>query len=139
MGELNEDRVRGRLNDISQSISRLRQILAMDREAFLADQDSQDIARSRLLTAIEAALNLCFHVAAKKLRRVPEEYAQCFTILAEANLISRTLAERLGAMARFRNLLVHLYWNVDYGQVYDILANNLEDLEEFAADTSTWV
>jgi len=49
MGELNEDRVRGRLNDISQSISRLRQILAMDREAFLADQDSQDIARSRLL------------------------------------------------------------------------------------------
>jgi uncharacterized protein YutE (UPF0331/DUF86 family) len=139
MGELNEDRVRGRLNDISQSISRLRKILAMDREAFLADQDSQDIARSRLLTAIEAALNLCFHVAAKKLRRVPEEYAQCFTILAEANLISRTLAERLGAMARFRNLLVHLYWNVDYGQVYDILANNLEDLEEFAAETSTWV
>jgi len=139
MGELNEDRIRGRLNDISQSISRLRQILAMDREAFLADQDSQDIARSRLLTAIEAALNLCFHVAAKKLRRVPEEYAQCFTILAEANLISRTLAERLGAMARFRNLLVHLYWNVDYGQVYDILSNNLEDLEDFATETSTWV
>ena len=139
MGELNEDRIRGRLNDISQSISRLRQILAMDREAFLADQDSQDIARSRLLTAIEAALNLCFHVAAKKLRRVPEEYAQCFTILAEANLISRTLAERLGAMARFRDLLVHLYWNVDYGQVYDILPNNLEDLEDFATETSTWV
>jgi uncharacterized protein YutE (UPF0331/DUF86 family) len=139
MGELNEDRVRGRLNDISRSITRLRQILAMDREAFLADQDSQDIARSRLLTAIEAALNLCFHVAAKKLRRVPEEYAQCFMVLAEANLISRPLAERLGAMARFRNLLVHLYWNVDYGQVYDILSNDLEDLEEFATETSSWV
>ena len=139
MGELNEDRVRGRLNDISRSVSRLRQILVMDREAFLADQDSQDIARSRMLTAIEAALNLCFHVAAKKLRRVPEEYAQCFTILAEEDLISRTLAERLGAMARFRNLLVHLYWNVDYGQVYDILSNNLQDLEDFSTETSSWL
>jgi uncharacterized protein YutE (UPF0331/DUF86 family) len=139
MGELDEDRVRAKLNDISRSISRLREIVALDREAFLVDEDSQDIARSRLLTAIEAALNLCFHVAAKKLRRVPEEYAQCFSFLAEANLISHTLAERLAAMARFRNLLVHLYWNVDYGQVYDILSNNLEDLETFATETSGWV
>lgn len=139
MGELNEDRIRTRLDDISRSISRLRQIRAMDRQAFLADQDSQDIARSRLLTAIEAALNLCYHVAAKKLRRVPEEYAQCFTVLAEANLISPALAERLAAMARFRNLLVHLYWNVDYGQVYDILQSDLNDLEDFATEASSWI
>ena len=111
----------------------------MDRQAFLADQDSQDIARSRLLTAIEAALNLCYHVAAKKLRRVPEEYAQCFTVLAEANLLSPALAERLAAMARFRNLLVHLYWNVDYGQVYDILQSDLNDLEDFATEASGWI
>lgn len=34
-------------------------------------------------------------------------------------------------MARFRNLLVHVYWTIDYGQVYDIIATRLDDLRVF--------
>lgn len=126
------DRVRLKLEDISASLNRLRRFRDMDREAFLADEDSQDIARSRLLTAMEAALNLCYHLAAKGLDRVPEEYAQCFTILADASLIDSSLAERLARMARFRNRLVHLYWAVDYSEVYDIILHDLEDLSSFS-------
>ena len=36
-------------------------------------------------------------------------------------------------MARFRNLLVHMYWKVDYGQVYDVMQHHLGDLRAFAA------
>jgi len=36
-------------------------------------------------------------------------------------------------MARFRNLLVHMYWKIDYGQVLDVLQQNLGDLRAFAA------
>ncbi len=35
-------------------------------------------------------------------------------------------------MARFRNLLVHVYMVIDLGKVYEILTNNLSDLEKFA-------
>ena len=35
-------------------------------------------------------------------------------------------------MARFRNLLVHVYWKVDYGQVYEVLVRDLGDLRVFA-------
>jgi uncharacterized protein YutE (UPF0331/DUF86 family) len=111
----------------------------MERGAFLADQDSQDIARSRLLTAVEAALNLCYHVCAKRLERVPDEYAQCFKLLGENDLIPVDLAARLAAMARFRNRLVHLYWDIDYGQVYDFLAEGLEDLEAYSKHAGRWV
>ena len=34
-------------------------------------------------------------------------------------------------MARFRNLLVHKYWDVDYARVYDVLREHLGDLREF--------
>lgn len=34
-------------------------------------------------------------------------------------------------MARFRNLLVHVYWKIDYGQIYDIIATRLDDLRSF--------
>jgi len=137
--KLNHDRIRSKLNDISAAINRLNKFQSLDRGAFLADEDSQDIARSRLLTAIEAALNICYHLSAKKLQRVPEDYAQCFTLLGESRLIPLQLAERLAVMARFRNRLVHLYWDIDYGQVYDIIRNDLGDLDAFAREVAQWL
>ncbi|MCU0573281.1 MAG: DUF86 domain-containing protein [Syntrophobacteraceae bacterium] len=136
---IDPERTRSKLDDISRSIGRLRRFQTMERTAFLADEDSQDIARSRLLTAIEAALNICYHVTARKLRRVPEEYAQCFVLLGESGLLPADLAERLAAMARFRNRLVHLYWDVDFGQVYDIIARDLGDLQAFSQAAASWL
>jgi len=128
---LNPDRIRAKLQDISGALERLDRFRTMSREAFLANEDAQDIARSRLLTAMEAALNVCFHLSAKKLARVPQGYTECFLTLGKAGLIEPSLAERLGTMAGFRNRLVHVYWDVDYGQVYDIIVNDLEDLKLF--------
>lgn len=104
----------------------------MTEEDFLSDEDSQDIARSRLLTAIEAALNICYHVSAKRMKKVPEDYAECFRLLGDEGLIDRDLAQRLSQMARFRNRLVHIYWDIDYRQVFEIIKQDLTDLEEFS-------
>ena len=133
---LDKDRLRAKLQDISKSVARLKILRMMDRDSFLADEDSQDIARSRLLIAIEAALNICYHLTAKKLQQVPDDYAQCFGILGTSGLIPQDLADRLALMARFRNRLVHLYWQVDYDQVYTIFKNNLVDLEEFTREVA---
>ncbi|MBM3205851.1 DUF86 domain-containing protein, partial [Candidatus Shapirobacteria bacterium] len=35
-------------------------------------------------------------------------------------------------MARFRNLLVHMYWKVDYNTLYEMIQNNLNDLRQFS-------
>ena len=136
---LDIDRVRTKLGDISRSLQRLQAISEMGREAFLLDEDSQDIARSRLLTAVEAALNICYHVCAKRLQSVPEDYAECFLLQARENLIPSELAERLAAMARFRNRLVHLYWDIDYGQVFEILPDGLRDLEDYSRQVAQWL
>jgi uncharacterized protein YutE (UPF0331/DUF86 family) len=130
---LNTDRLRGKLSDISRALARLKTFQAMSREDFLTNEDAQDILRSRLLTAIEASLNICYHLSAKKLQAIPDDYAHCFTLLANAGLVSQDLAKNLAVMARFRNRLVHLYWEVDYGQVHEILNDHLEDLEAFAS------
>ena len=95
---LNPDRIRTKLQDISRALERLRRFRSMNREAFLSDEDAQDIARSRLLTAMEAALNICFHLSAKKLKQVPEGYAECFVALGKAGIIEPSLAKRLRAM-----------------------------------------
>lgn len=43
------------------------------------------------------------------------------------------LADRLQNVARFRNLLVHEYADVDDERVHGFLADDLEDLREFAS------
>lgn len=128
---LNRDLILHRFEDIRRSLARLEQIKAVSRETFLADQDMLDLASYRLLIAIEAALQICFHVSAQRLHRVPEEYAECFGILGEAGMLNAELVENLQRMARFRNMLVHVYWEVDYERVYDILQENLDDLRQF--------
>lgn len=128
--DLNVDLIEGRFQDIQQSLERLEQIKALSREAFLADQDVLDLTCYRLLVAIEAALQICFHVSARRLNRVPEEYAECFAVLGEADILSQELSRNLQQMARFRNLLVHVYWKMDYDRVYDIL-DRLDDLRAF--------
>ncbi len=129
---LDADVVRSRCQEIDQSLERLERIREDGRERFLASRDAQDIASYRLLVAIEAALALCYHVSARRLRAVPEDYADCFAGLERAGLVSSALAGRLQQMARFRNLLVHVYWTVDYGRVFDVLEHDLEDLRQFA-------
>jgi uncharacterized protein YutE (UPF0331/DUF86 family) len=128
---LNPDLIRARCAEIEESLARLEQLRPLPRELFLSDQDTLDIACYRLLVAIEAALALCFHISAKRLHQVPEEYAGCFATLQQAGLLSPELTLRLQQMARFRNLLVHVYWKIDYGQVYDVIQTRLEDLRAF--------
>lgn len=129
---LDADVVRSRCGEIEQALERLTRIRAVGRDTFLTDADTRDIACYRLLLAIEAALALCFHISARRLKRVPEDYAGCFVGLAEAGIISTDLSTRLQQMARFRNLLVHVYWTIDYGRVFDVLDKDLDDLRAFS-------
>lgn len=129
---LDADVVRGRCQEIEQSLRRLEMIRSGGREAFLVSDDAKDIACYRLLIAIEAALALCYHVSARRLRTVPDDYAGCFLSLERGGLIEPDLSERLQQMARFRNLLVHVYWTLDYDRVFDVLEHHTNDLREFS-------
>ena len=128
----NIDKLYTKFRDIRDSVERLRLLGNISLDEFLRDRDKQDIASFRLIVATEAAIDTCLHVAAKVLKEVPEEYAGCFQLLSDHDLIDRELSLRLAKMARIRNLLVHRYWEIDYSRMYEIIIGpDLDDLEEF--------
>ncbi len=131
MSPINLERVRQRLGSIAEAESRLAQLGAVAEAEFLADFRNTESAKYLLVTAIEAAIDLCNHLVSKQGGRPPQDYADCFQVLAELGVISDDFAQRLSQMARFRNLLVHLYWQVDNQRVYQIIQTNLGDLKSF--------
>ena len=128
---LDADVVRSRCSDIEESLKRLERLRVMPLARFLEDRDAQDIACYRLMVSIEAALALCYHTTARRLRLTPDDNAACFEALQEAGILDAALSERLRRMARFRNLLVHMYWKVDYAKVHEMIQHSLGDLRAF--------
>jgi uncharacterized protein YutE (UPF0331/DUF86 family) len=59
--------------------------------------------------------------------------------MGEAQLLPSELIDRMMDMARFRNLLVHVYWAIDHEKVHDSLSSRLATLEAFTSHISRWI
>jgi len=52
-------------------------------------------------------------------------------VLTERGAFDEEYAGCLIQMARFRNRLVHIYWEVDDKEIYRILQTHLQDIRDF--------
>jgi len=139
MGELDGERIRQLIGMINDSLHRLNELGNLCEKDFLSDFRNTESAKYLLIKATEAAIDICNHIVAKKGGRAPKDYADCFAILKELGVIGDNLTERLARMARFRNLIVHLYWEVNDEKVFEIIKRNLTDLEEFQQVIASYV
>lgn len=135
MRKADRTRVNLLLSRMDQSVFRLKELAeGLDEEQFLdeASWQRRGLVEHFLRLAIESALDVGRHLIAAKGFRIPEEYRQLGRILGENRIIPRNLAEKLVAMAGLRNVLVHLYWDVDYRLLYQIITTGLSDSNRFA-------
>jgi len=139
MSEIDVDLVNRRLAEIKQLLGELRDIVRLGLEKFLSDSYVRDAAKYRLIVAIEAAISVCNHIVVRVVKEIPSSYSDCFIILGKRGIISQDLAEKLADMARFRNMLVHIYWKVDDKKVYEIMKKDISDLEEFIEEVKKYV
>lgn len=129
---VDRERVDARLERLDHLLAMLERTRAAGLDAYMADEQRR-LATERALTV---ALQICLDVAAQLVSerdgRTPDTYAGVFAALAADDLLDPVLADRLGAAARQRNLLVHLYLEIDDRRVFAALAH-LDDLRAFAA------
>lgn len=108
--ELNRGLIKRRGTEIKKAVEELKSITLAGKEEFLSSPTVTDASKYKMIVAIESALSICNHIAARLGKRIPESYSDCFIILGEAGIISKDLSQRLARMAKFRNMLVHIYW-----------------------------
>jgi uncharacterized protein YutE (UPF0331/DUF86 family) len=119
------------LDRIRAEVSALRRSGARPTDELFDDPDALPALKYRLVVAIEAATDVADHLIASEGFRLAAGYADSFRSLEEAGVLPSYLAASLADAARFRNLLVHRYADIDDGRVIEIVRNRLTELEAF--------
>lgn len=84
-----------------------------------------------LLVSIEACLVLANHIIVTQGLRAPKDYKDSFKVLNEAGILPDDFVPTMQALAGLRNLLVHLYWDVDDRMLHDAIGGELADFDTF--------
>lgn len=107
------------------------QIEKMTFETYRADKQTRALSEHYLRLAIEATLDLGRHVLVKSGLGVPDDYRDVGKLLREKGIVPYELGHTLEQMAGMRNVLVHLYWDINYTKIYHTVTTELDTFDQF--------
>jgi uncharacterized protein YutE (UPF0331/DUF86 family) len=85
-----------------------------------------------LQLSIQCVIDVCLYLVAGLALGVPATAQEAVELLRDAGFFPHDFASRLIQMSRFRNILVHVYQQVDIDRVYSHLQTGLDDFGQFA-------
>ncbi len=129
--KIDQNKIARHFTELKGAVDKLIEISRVPLSDFLKDRFLIDAAKYNFIVAIESVIDIANHLVAKMALGKPADYADVMKILSSANIVSEDLQNTLIKMVKFRNLLVHLYWEVDNQKVYNILINNIKDFKNF--------
>jgi uncharacterized protein YutE (UPF0331/DUF86 family) len=110
----------------------LRELQPASRDEFVGNGFLSSTGERQLQVAIQAAIDIGQYILSANGVSDARDYADVFAQLGGTGVLSESFAGRMAEMARFRNVLVHLYADVDLDRVYGYIQNDLGDFETFA-------
>jgi len=136
---IDKTKILAKLRLIKENMVKLGKLKEVPEEIFKKDFEKYDSAKYSLQTSIEAMIDICNHIISRKCLDMPKTKADAFVILCQNNILSPDMLSTYTAMARFRNRVVHLYEQVDTGDVYNYVTEGLSDFNKFIEDINRYI
>jgi len=130
---VDRDTLSTRLSALGTYVAELKTFSKVSRDEFVREPALHHLAERYLHLACESVLDIAQHVISDEGYRQPDSNEQAIEIMREEGVLDDALAERLKRWMGFRNLLVHLYREIDHGRAYDAIVQDLGDFDAFAA------
>jgi len=124
-------RVLSNLRELDESLKDWERYQQCSLEDLKKDRDKRNMILHAMLVSIQAAIDISSHLISQNDLKRPATYRETFEFLGRADIISEELAAELSDLAGFRNVLVHVYWDLDLDEIYSILQNDLKTLRSF--------
>ena len=132
---INKTLISQRLELINCWLKNLKKLSYLSYEEFISNNINSAAAESYLRRSLEAIFDIGRHLLAKTGNiEMAGEYKSIAKGLASNNFVSNDLGKKLVQMAGYRNRMVQFYSMVTEKELYDILLDNLGDIEQFTLE-----
>ncbi len=126
--------VKARLDTILERITRLRIVEQLSEDQFWVDETTQSAVERNLQIIAQAIIDICTHLVAHNHWGSPGTYSDAVRVIAKHKVIDSDLADRLIDFVKLRNVLVHLYLEIDLKIVYKSAKSIIIDAKTFTDD-----
>jgi uncharacterized protein YutE (UPF0331/DUF86 family) len=145
MKNFDPDAISSKLAGMTKRLLRLRRYQALTLAEYFQDEDIQAIVERLLEQVIQSALD----INRAFLKRIVGaqgssdgegiKNSETFILVADYGLISKELAEALAKSGGFRNVLAHLYDEIEPEMVYSALSLALQHYPHYTAAVQTYL
>ncbi len=127
-----KEKISRKLRSMKRYVDFLRSHTSVTKEELEENYELKSAIERNFQLAIESALDVGEIIISAEDLEKPEDYRSVILILGKHKVIPKDFAEGFAKAAGLRNILVHMYEEVDVGKLHNYLQNNLEDINEFA-------
>lgn len=120
-----------KLSAIDEYLQQIGEFSGVSVDKYRSDWKSQRIVERTLQMLIETCADIANHIISDRNMRIPASYSDTFRVLLENNVIDENLFAVMEKMAKFRNIVVYQYEEVDAEIVIIILRKHLDDFVRF--------
>ena len=114
-----------------ENLGKLERLSHFSYDEFMAEFWYLEAAVHLLQISVEALVDISRYVIRSLGLPSADAYRQVPVVLADAGYFDQTATAICDKIVRFRNLVVHHYYRVDPEEVYQILTENLSDLQNW--------
>jgi uncharacterized protein YutE (UPF0331/DUF86 family) len=133
------DVVERRLAHQRDLLAELRKLQPLTAERLSTEPVVRAAVERMMQAVVDLALDINSHVASSVLERSPATGRESFDLMATASVIDGALAERLKPAVGLRNILVHLYADIDVHIVADASGEFEAAFSDYVRSVSRWL
>lgn len=130
--------ITAKLAELSDRMARVQKFRPENAEKLADDRQAQDLVSFNLMLAVQSCLDIASHLIADEAWPPAPDLATSFRRLREHRVIDGDTAAALGRAAGLRNVIAHVYGEVDTELLFAAATDGLEDLERFASQVAAW-
>ncbi len=137
--EIDRERLSRYLLKMEENLKDIEEILASPDEEIVSSSRDMKALKYCLIEIAEAMANTLQHSLARKWGKVVDSYLGLIDEAMRRKVMDRDLLARFKFFFRFRDLLVHRYWDIDDRTLLENTRKGIQDFQGFMRETQAWI
>lgn len=133
------EKISRKLRFMKRYVDFLKSHRAISAEKLEENYELRSAIERNLELALESMLDIGEIIISEKGFEKPEDYKSVMLILGKEGILPKVFAEKLVPAVGVRNILVHMYTEVDVKKICEFLRGNLGDFDEFAKHVANYL